>query len=240
MSSSRRSLRRVFVICAVTALTSVALAFIVSHLGPPDKDSLDFEFRKQLIQFLVIISLGAIVAFLVESIRIQAEQRARDRRDEAERLERKRQYEIDVVSSFLERLDSIYRRVKNSRQRLGFLGPHAEIRKVRKEMWRMRAEMEDLEQLDKDIEVQAEAIRDLVVVRNEVKIMDRYVGERWKEYRRIHDATGEEPPSFGAKLSSFVADSAQGDFPKFASSYHKARRVLVEMLITVSSAQPRA
>jgi hypothetical protein len=236
MAPSRRSLWRVFVICAVTALTFVGLAFIVSHWRPPDKDSLDFELRKQLIQFLVIVGLGAIVAFLVESIRIQAEQRAQGRQDEAERRERERQYEIDVASSFLERLDAIYRRVKNSRQLLGFLGPHAEARKVRKEMWRMRAEMEDLEQLDKDIEVHDKAIRGLVVVRNEVKIMDRYVGERWKEYRSIHDVTEEESPSFGDKLSSFVADPAQGDFSTFDSSYHKARRVLVEMLITVSSA----
>jgi hypothetical protein len=223
MSPGRLSLLRVFVICAVTALAFVGLAFLVSQWGSPDKDSVDFELRKQLIQFLVIIALGAIVTFLVEYIRRRAEQRAR-----------KRQYEIDVASSFLERLDSIYRRVKNSRQRLGFIGPHVEIRKLRKEMWRMRAEMEDLEQLDKDIEVQVEAIRGLVAVRDEVKIMDGYVGERWKEYRKNHDVAGEESPSFGDKLSSFVADSAQGDFSTLGSSYHKARRVLVEMLITMS------
>jgi len=199
-----------------------------------------FELRKQLIQFLVIVGLGAIVAFLVESIRRQAEQRVEFTRKLAERRARERQYVIEVVSSFLERLDSIYRRVKNSRQRLGLLERQAKSRKVQKEMWRMRAEMEDLEQLDKDIEVQLEAIRGLGDVREEVKYMDGYVGARWKEwwkeYRSIHDVIGEKSLSFGPKLSDFVADfdSAGADFPKFASSYHKARGILVKMLTAVS------
>jgi hypothetical protein len=145
-----------------------------------------------------------------------------------------RETESKLLASLLERLDSIYRRVKETRQRLGLLHNYGE--KASLEMWNMRAEMEHLEQLAKDIELHKHTIPGLEDIHSNVRTMDAYVGECWKEYKK--SPTGRDG-NFEDRVSKFVADAVpdEGDFQDFGGSYQQARWRLVELLIAVQDPQ---
>jgi hypothetical protein len=224
--------RAKWVVLGIYALIGVLLvgfALIAGTVGPPSEGTIEFELRKYLIQFLLIVALGALVAFLVDEMKRRAEAREEVRRNKREADDRKQQYAIDTVKSVLERLDSTYRRVKRTRQRLGIRPGHRPD--TEDDMWALRDEQEDLEQLAKDIEVYEGTVRVLEPVRPSVEAMEAYLGRCWSEYKR--DPHIEEGASrFGTRLSMFVASPRSGnsDFQVFSGRYHIARGKLVELL----------
>jgi hypothetical protein len=121
------------------ALLLVSVAYVVAAWGSPEVDTLPYEFRKYLIQFFLIAALGAVVTALIDYFKRRAERR-----------EQERQYRTSTLTSLLERLDLIYQRVKQTRQRLGIRPGHRADNVD--EMWGLRAEQQDLEQLAQDID----------------------------------------------------------------------------------------
>jgi len=222
----------VLAICLVIGFVLVGVAVIAGTVGSPAEGTIAFELRKYLIQFLLIVALGAVVAFLVDEMKRRAEVREEGRRHKREADDRERQYAIDTVRSLLERLDAIYRRVKRTRQRLGIQSEHRSDNSD--DMWDLRDEDEDLEQLAKDIEVYAGTVQGLVTVRPCVEAMDEYLGECWSEYKKgPHVREGSS--GFGKRLSMFVASPRSGgsDFQVFSDKYHRARSELVRLLVPV-------
>jgi hypothetical protein len=206
----------------VILLVSAAIGLAVWELPA---DNLPVEVRQPLIQFLLVVALGAVVTFLVDYLRTRAEQRAGDRK-----------YRTDTIRSLLERLDSIYRRVKHTRQRLGIKPGHRPDNED--EMWRLREEQEDLEQLGKDIEVHETMFEGLDSARSRVEAMDDYLGKCWVEYRTKSRGEVHGSQTFGPRLSMFVESPKSGnsDFPQFSDGYHKARKILIQLLIPAPTA----
>jgi hypothetical protein len=210
----------VFVSVLVVVILLVGIAILISISEFPGPGSLSLDIRRHLIQFLLVVALGAVATFLVDYLKKRAEQREGDRR-----------YRFDTIKSLLDRLDSIYRRVKHTRQRLGFRPGHRADNED--EMWNLREEQEDLEQLGNDIETHERAFRGLNAARAQVDAMDAYLSRCWSEYKRDTRAESTSPTAFGERLTMFVESPKSGDsdFPQFSRSYHEARRVLVELLV---------
>jgi hypothetical protein len=226
------------------ALLLVSVAYVVAAWGSPEVDTLPYEFRKYLIQFFLIAALGAVVTALIDYFKRRAERR-----------EQERQYRTSTLTSLLERLDLIYQRVKQTRQRLGIRPGHRADNVD--EMWGLRAEQQDLEQLAQDIDFHKTMMfPELNYVHELVKSMETYLGEIWREYRlQLRDAPVSEGSwreyrlqfqdapvsegSFGEQLRKFVEspkDDIESDFPEFSFYYHKAREVLLNLLVPTAAA----
>lgn len=209
-----------FVSVLVVVVLLVGVAILISISEFPGAGSLSLDVRRHLIQFLLVVALGAVATFLVDYLKKRAEQREGDRR-----------HRVDTIKSLLDRLDSIYRRVKHTRQRLGIKPGHRADNEH--EMWNLREEQEDLEQLANDIETHETGFRSLRSARAEVDEMDKYLSRCWSEYKKESRAESTSPTSFGERLTMFVESPKSGDsdFPRFSRSYHEARRILVRLLV---------
>jgi hypothetical protein len=207
----------VSVVVVVVLLVGVAILISVSEF--PGAGDLSLDIRRHIIQFLLVVALGAVATFLVDYLKKRAEQREVDRR-----------YRVDTIKFLLERLDSIYRRVKHTRQRLGIKPGHRPDNEH--EMWNLREEQEDLEQLGNDLETHARVFDGLSSARAQVDAMDEYLGRCWSEYKTKAGAESTSPTSFGERMTRFVESPKSGhsDFPEFSRSYHGARKILVELL----------
>jgi hypothetical protein len=207
--------------------------------GSPEVDTLPFEFFKGLIQFLLIAAVGAVVTFFIDYLKRQAEGREQEQKTLAEREEQEQKYRTKTLRSLLKRLDMIYQRVKQTRQRLGIRPGHRADNVD--DMWGLRAEQQDLEQLAYDIDFHRRTVfPELKVVHDLVKSMETYLGEIWKEYRsQFRDAPASEG-SFGERLKKFVESPKSkekgSDFPVFSYYYHKTREVLLNLLVPTAAA----
>jgi ABC-type transport system involved in cytochrome bd biosynthesis fused ATPase/permease subunit len=86
---------------ALFVVVILALAVIAGTVRSLANGSIAFELRKYVIQLLLIVALGAVVASVAESLK--------QRREAADH---ERQYAVDTLTSLLDRLDRIYRAVK--------------------------------------------------------------------------------------------------------------------------------
>jgi hypothetical protein len=186
------------------------------------------EFRTRLIDFFLVVALGAVVAFIVEQVKRRTEQR-----------ERWHEYRAAAITSILNDLDSIYKRVKRTRQVLGVV-PRYHPANV-EELWNLRTEVEDLEALLNAVSDQRQSITEFDLIYPRIRRMDQYLGACWKEYRSWAtnpSLTNElqQYESFGEQLSSFVRlherpkPESDGDFAHFDRDYHAARQALVGSL----------
>lgn len=228
MGRGPRATRVEVAVLILVALFLVGLAYLAATVGSPPQGTA-FELRRYLIQFLLLVALGAEVAFLGDRMKRRAEEREAERRRKREAADRKQQFAIDTARSLLDRLDATYRRVKRTRQRLGFRPGHRSDNES--DMWDLRDEQEDLEQLAKDIEVHAVTIPDLSSVRGHVAAMDNYLGRCWSEYKK-GPPVEQGATDFGERLLMFVASPKSGgsDFQIFSADYHSARRDLIVLL----------
>jgi hypothetical protein len=208
-----------------TVLLLVVMAYVIAAWGSPEVGSLPFEFRRYLIQFLLVAALGAVVTFLIDYLKTRAERR-----------EQERQYRTSTLTSLLERLDLIYQRVKQTRQRLG-IGPGHRADNA-DEMWGLRAEQQDLEQLRNDLEFHKLMFPELDHVHRQVGAMEKYLGRVWSEYKMEFQGAQVSEGSFGKRLRMFVESWKTGDsdFPNFSFYYHDARKVLLNLLIPTAAA----
>jgi hypothetical protein len=106
------------VIVAGIVVVLIVSAVIVGTVGSPASDRIVFELRRYFIQFLLIVALGAVVAFLVDDAKRRAATMEEKRRKRQDAAERERQYAIDTVTSLLNQFDAIYRAVKRKRRSL--------------------------------------------------------------------------------------------------------------------------
>ncbi len=141
-------------VLAVVVLALVGSAVIVGTVGSPADNTINFELRKYFIQFLLIVALGAVVAFVVDGLKRKAEGEERERQRKAEGEERERQYAIDTLTSLLDRLDAIYQEVKRERRKFRLV----DMTTLSKQEYvdavaKLSDDKQDVERLWRDIEV---------------------------------------------------------------------------------------
>jgi hypothetical protein len=212
----------------------VVSAVLIGTAESPASDTIAFELRKYIIQFLLIVALGAVVAFLVDYAKRRAESAEEDRRKEREAADRERQYAIDTVTSLLDRLDAIYRAVKRKRRslRLVSISDLTEQDYVN-DMSKLSEDKEDVEKLWRDIEALEPWLAELNPAKPCVKSMEKYLNLLEDEWERV---APEPDDSFQAEhlqfLKGFRAKQATGesDFQRFRTPYYDARSALIALV----------
>jgi len=215
MIARPRSLLVALVVSVGVAVILVWIAYRVAESKPsPASGTLSYEFRLHLIQFLLVTALGAVAAFIVDAVKRRAEERARWR-----------EYEFDTADSLLERLETIYRVVKDTRQRMMLRrgNPPSD-----EEMWEIRDRQQDLEQLWKSAEVHAAAIGgDLSQMSVDVHYsMENYLGRIWDEWVTTSG-------TIGGELEKFATPEGHPgfNFGLFDTAYWTSRRRLIKLLV---------
>lgn len=238
MRPPSRPLWMILAISLAAVLLLVIMAYVIAAWGSPEVGSLPFEFRRYLIQFLLVAALGAVVTFLIDYLKTQAERR-----------EQERQYRTSTLTSLLQRLDLIYQRVKQTRQRLDLIYLREQQTRQRvgirpkhradnaDEMWGLRAEQQDLEQLANDIKFHKIMFSKLDHVHKLVGEMEGYLGNVWREYKREFQDAQVSEGSFGLQLTMFIESGETGNsnFSKFSDYYHDARDVLLDLLVPTAA-----
>ena len=207
----------------------LGLAVIAGTVGSPVDGSIEFEFRKYIIQFLLIVALGAVVAFVAESLK--------QRREGADR---ERQYAVDTLTSLLNRLDLIYRSVKGTRRRFRVIG----MKDLDKTayvgaMSKLSDDKQEVEQLWRDIEVLEGWLPDLGPVRPLVKRMENYLGPLEDEWEAVGLIPDDKFRAESQKaLEGFYVkwDTKKSTFRQFREPYYSARRALMTLLASKRTA----
>jgi DNA repair exonuclease SbcCD ATPase subunit len=232
-------------VLAAVVLVLIGSAVIVGTVGSPANDGIAFELRKYLIQFLLIVALGAVVAFVVDGLKRKAESEERDRQRKAESEERdrqrkarseerERQYAIDTLTSLLDRLDEIYREIKRERRQLRVL----DMKTMSKQEYvRAGAQLSDdkqeVEKLWRDIEVLERWLPELEPVRPSVESMEKYLNPLETEWENVGSTTDEDfdAESLGHLRAFYVKWSdPESTFGVFREHYRKARSDLMSLL----------
>jgi hypothetical protein len=166
----------VLVICLAAALIFLGAACVAGTWDPPEEGTIGFELRKYLIQFLLLVALGAVVAFIVDDTNRRINNAEEVRRDARDRADRERQSAIDVVTLFLDRLGAIYREVKRKRHVLRLI-PEEKLTKARyvERASELHTDKQALEVLWQDIETSARWLPELAPIWPHVKKMEDYL-----------------------------------------------------------------
>ena len=203
------------------------VAWWVATISPPATGTTAFEFRKLLIQFLLIVALGAVVAFFVEIARLRISNN-----------EQERQYSIEEVSAILVQLDTIYRRVKQDRHKMMIASGHDMDQDwYDGSMVTLREAKQDLEGLWRDVEARSGwLLVPLTDVEQGIKNMERYFdpieGEWEAQMGEPHQPGGLFDQSRHPKFGQFRARSRSGgsSWPEFRNQYYICRERLIAIL----------
>jgi hypothetical protein len=241
-SSKDRSSTRTFsptllMVCSVATLVLLGAAWFAGTWDPPEEGTTSFEFRKYLIQFLLLVALGAVVAFIVEDTNRRITNKQEDRRKEEEEEERERQSAIDIVTELLDRLGEIYRRVKKLRYSIRLV-PEAGLtkRSYLEAINELHAEKQALEVLWQDIQTNARWLPDLAPIWPQVEEMESYLRPIETEAAGARDTpdagfSAASQPEFMAFLAKWK--SGQSSFPKFRGLHQRTRAGLVDLLASL-------
>ena len=198
-------------------------ALFIGLVGSPVSGTLEFELLKYFIQFLLIVALGAVVAFTVEIVKARSERRTRNL-----------QYEIDTVTSLLDRLDANYRAVKRRRRLLRV----QDLKQMRKPEYvdaisRLSGDKEEIEKLWRDVEVLEEWMPELGPVRSEIKKMEKYLNAletEWENSGSTRDDAFEAESQVALVGFRKKWDVDGSTFIRFRGPYYAARGRLIVQL----------
>lgn len=221
-------------ILAAVVLVLIGSAVIVGTVATPANDTIAFELRKYLIQFLLIVALGAVVAFVVDGLKRKADSEERERQRKARSKERERQYAIDTLTSLLDRLDEIYRRIKRERRQLRVVDMKTMTRlEYVRAGARLSDDKQEVEKLWRDIEVLERWLPKLKPVRPSVESMERDLNPLETEWESVGSTADED---FDAESLSHLRgfyvkwNDPESTFGVFREHYRKARSDLMRLL----------
>jgi hypothetical protein len=206
--------------------------------------TIGYELRKNLIQFLLIGALGAVVAFLVDDAKRRADAGEETRRKDREAAERRRRSAVDLATSLLARLDETYADVKRTRRAVrrtpgSELSRDAYIDIVVSLIDGEKAEFEKLWHEMRDLQ---DLMPELRNVWPSVNAMEDYLRPMEDEMESILQQTRVFDAATLRKLSGFRAKTVDSisTFSKFRDHYHEARHGLVVLIASRRSGTPAA
>ena len=101
-------------VCLAVIVVLLGIATGVAEWGSPAVDTLSYELRRHVIQFLLVGAVGAVVTIIIDDWK----RREEDRRQAQAQADRVREYTTELVTSLLRQLEIVYREVKRTRQSL--------------------------------------------------------------------------------------------------------------------------
>jgi hypothetical protein len=211
----------------IVLMITVAVAtilFAVIYWTSPDKRALNAQLATTLIQFVVILFFGALVADYFKRIETQRKD------DEALAMFR---------DEIRERLDECYQQVKQCRSRMRSAGVAQELchcnervtpeclEAYRSQMERLNELQLDLEKVWHEVECFSTAFQEAKAIINRIKIMSGFLRrllteyeEHWSSLRGGSEESSERPLE---SLKHFVGPSTEGWFrSKFCDRYSEA------------------
>jgi hypothetical protein len=216
----RRSLIAVTGALACLA-TAVVIGVIFTFVMPADNGTIGFELIKFFIQFLLIVALGAFVAVSVETFK---------RRLDSE--DRRRQYEIDTLTSLLDRLDNLYQAVKRERHALSVIQfSQLTYEDYTARMSLLREIKQDAEKIWREMKG-LEWIPGLERVWVEIQKMENRLDpaeSEWESIARGGDADAAVGPHFKVEQLRELGRFRSGE-NYLGTPYYKARTMLIELL----------
>jgi hypothetical protein len=212
----------------------VALGIVFTTIVPLTSGTAVFELLKLIIQFLLIVVLGAAAAIGVELVKRRLDFEARQRQDKLDSDARWRQYEIDTLTSLLARFDDLYQTIKRDRRSLSVM----QLATLTFEgyvtiMSDLSDRKRDAERIWRDIQVIKEWIPELEGVEPRGKLMESYFDGIDKEYRSVSTAPENFRPEQLPALRLFRARTGSGEASNFhllRTPYYEARDALIKLL----------
>ena len=222
---------------AVIVIALVGIAIAIGTVWSPASGTIEFELLKFIIQFLLIVALGAVAAIVVEAEKRRMDAAASDH-----------QYAVDELTSALERLDTVYRRLKQVRFSYAIHPLPTTYEDYEKKMSRLRAKKQDLEELWRDLQARTPFLPVGVEdVRCRVEAMEKYFDPLEKEWKAVADSVQSQDYDQEAlhQFKLFRTRSNSGEksdsrsrleksgFPAFRDQYYATRKALIDLISTL-------
>ena len=236
--------------CILAAALLLLLAWLAGVIaGPtPQQGTIEFEYRKFLMQFLMVVAVGAVVKYLVD--------RSAKQRDEYRSLLSNATLR---AGEFLTSLTAIYSDTKDIRVLIEvvvrephdldkdtYMGAMTRVRSGQQALERLQDRAEELEVVMWRLSAEARTDREPRLLTSVCK-MEAYLGALTDEWRGVAAKWKDREPSPEPlpRLYAFVRRTAEedfnGDFKNFSSSYKDARRVVLNFLaIPLRNSRPDA
>lgn len=218
-----RSTGAVLSFCIAAILLLVSAAVLVGIVNPPRSNTLEYELRKHIIQFLLVTATGALIAYIVDWAKSRAL-----------RIELQRQYRSEAVRNLLDGLDDCYRNVKLARRLFRLIPIESlSLERYDERLLLLNEQQQNLEQLRRDIEALEQRIPELTQLIPRISQMEKYLSSIWTERETVIGAGTCELVD-APRLHSFRAHATKdrkSDFnPNFGDPYRAVRIALVRLL----------
>ncbi|HUE79398.1 MAG TPA: hypothetical protein VMN38_07185 [Sphingomicrobium sp.] len=208
--------------------------FALLYFRGVEKDSLDMEFAKALLQVGVVSVAATLLSVLV----FDHQRRSALRKEAAAATDKQLQFRDDVLKGTLARITVTYNGTKKARRTMRALGLQ---RTVEKSLIRLArydecmAEVNDaqleLEAIKSDVKTSRSAYPSADKLASSLKSMEQYLGALIEEYEtvraRLGDTTAEIPMRKVPRFADFVGPSSGSEFStKFADAHDGARAAI--------------
>lgn len=206
------------------------------------KDSLDMEFAKALLQVGVVSVTATLLSLLVfdHQQRRNDDQRERERREEnriraAETRKNDQRFREDFLKGTLARITTSYNGTKRARRKMRAMGLSHEPGRTWVDLARYDECMADvsdaqleLETIKGDVRTSAGAYPSAAQLAPQLKSMEQYLGELVEEYETVRSRAGDGDTATALsklpRFADFVGPSGGSNFEKRYSDAHSAAR----------------
>jgi|SRR5437868_1222333 len=205
--------------------------FIFLYVRGVEKDSMDMEFAKALLQVGVVSVAGTLLSVLV----FDHQRRSTIRKEAAAVAHKQLQFRDDLLKGTLARITAVYNDTKRARRTMRALGLRrlvetTFVRVVRYD--ECMAEVNDaqlgLEAIKSDVKTSRLAYPSAVKLTSGLRDMERYLGALIEEYETVRagiaDNTKEFSMAKAPRFRDFVGPSSDSEFArKFSGAHDDAR-----------------
>jgi hypothetical protein len=226
MKASERKSQHIFTRWLLAAAVVIVIVVILAFFVPVSNGTMQFELLKLIIQFFLIVALGALVAVGVEAVKRQMDSEARAR-----------QYDIETLTSMLAGLDAAYQAIKRERQGLAVMPPSMiTYDQYMATMARLRDSKQNIEQIVNDMKACEPWMPSLVPIRSLVSKLEKSLEKLETEW----ESASQAPEKFNhEKLPQLKLFRAKYT-PDLKTSYDEARTALIRLLAEKHDRVPMA
>lgn len=205
--------------------------FVFLYVRGVEKDSLDLEFAKALLQVGVVSVAGTLLSVLV----FDHQRRSALRKEAATVAEKQLQFRDDLLKGTLARITAVYNDTKRARRTMRALGLRrvVETPLIRVDRYdECMAEVNDaqlgLEAIKSDVKTSRLAYPSADKLTSGLRSMEQYLGAMIEEYEAVRagipDNTAEFSLARTPRFGDFVGPSKGSEFAlKFAGAHDDAR-----------------
>jgi hypothetical protein len=217
---------------ALFIISGVWFAYLYQH--GVEKDSLDMEFAKALLQVGIVSVAGTLLSVLV----FDHQRRSAANKEAVAAAEKQQQFRDDALKGTLGRITSAYNATKRARRTVRALGLRKMVGKVLLRLDRYDECMADvndaqleLEAIKSDVKTSRTLYPSSTKLSAALKSMEQYLGALIEEYEtvrsRLNDDVSELALAKVPRFGDFIGPSSGSEFLKEFSGGHDAARAAI-------------